>query len=242
MRYGFFSDVHANEEALRQTIKDFKKEKLDKIFFLGDAVGYGPSPNECVSLINEVADIKIMGNHDYAALGLIETNLFNHFAQESMEWTTSELNDKSREIMSEFILDYRFQLFHLVHATPREPHNWHYLLDLDEAEDNFPYFSKQVCLIGHSHRSAIIKKYQDRHCFLAEEEETKIEMGFKYIINIGSVGQPRDGTSNACYLVYDTKEKLAKLKRVSYDVKKTQAKMRKAKVSQYLIDRLPLGR
>jgi len=242
MRYGFFSDVHANEEALRAAIKDFESEKLDKLFFLGDAVGYGPSPNECVSLIDEITDIKIMGNHDYAALGLIETDLFNHFAQESMEWTMAQLDDKSRKIMSEFVPDYRFRLFHLVHSTPREPHNWNYLLDLDEAEDNFPYFSKQVCLIGHSHRPAIIKKYQDRHCFLIEEEETVIEIGFKYIINIGSIGQPRDGTSKGCYLIYDTKNKLAKLKRVEYDVKKTQAKMRKMKLPGYLIDRLSVGR
>lgn len=242
MRYGFFSDVHANEEALRAAIKDFESEKLDKLFFLGDAVGYGPSPNECVSLIDEITDIKIMGNHDYAALGLIETDLFNHFAQESIEWTMAQLNDRSREIMSGFVLDYRFRLFHLVHSTPREPQNWHYLLDLDEAEDNFPYFSKQVCLIGHSHRPAIIKKYQDRHCFLTEEEETVIEIGFKYIINIGSIGQPRDGTSKACYLIYDTKDKLARLRRVEYDVKETQAKMRKMKLPQYLIDRLSMGR
>ena len=242
MRYGFFSDVHANEEALRAAIKDFKKENLAKVFFLGDAVGYGPSPNECVSLIDEITDIKIMGNHDYAALGLIETDLFNHFAQESMEWTMGQLNDKSRKIMAEFVLDYRFRLFHLVHSTPREPQNWYYLLDLDEAEDNFPYFSKQVCLIGHSHRPAIIKKYQDRHCFLFEEEETIIETGFKYIINIGSIGQPRDGTSKGCYLIYDTKGKLAKLKRVEYDVEKTQAKMRKMELPQYLIDRLSVGR
>ncbi|MCJ7507762.1 MAG: metallophosphatase family protein [candidate division Zixibacteria bacterium] len=242
MRYGFFSDVHANEEALRAAIKDFESEKLDKLFFLGDAVGYGPSPNECVSLIDEITDIKIMGNHDYAALGLIETDLFNHFAQESIEWTMAQLNDRSREIMSGFVLDYRFRLFHLVHSTPREPQNWHYLLDLDEAEDNFPYFSKQVCLIGHSHRPAIIKKYQDRHCFLTEEEETVSEIGFKYIINIGSIGQPRDGTSKACYLIYDTKDKLARLRRVEYDVKETQAKMRKMKLPQYLIDRLSMGR
>ncbi|MFQ6003102.1 MAG: metallophosphoesterase family protein, partial [Candidatus Zixiibacteriota bacterium] len=77
MRYGFFSDVHANLEALKVVVADFKKEKLDKIFFLGDAVGYGPNPNECTSIIEKVAEIKLMGNHDYAALGLIETNLFN---------------------------------------------------------------------------------------------------------------------------------------------------------------------
>lgn len=242
MRYGFFSDVHANLEALKVVVADFKKEKLDKILFLGDAVGYGPDPNECTFIIEDVSEIKLMGNHDYAALGLIETNLFNPYAQNAMEWTKNVLNEKSLKILSSFSMDHRFDRFYLVHSTPKEPQEWNYIFDLDDAEDNFNFFNKQVCLIGHSHYPAIIKKYNDKHCFLHDETWVQIEEGFRYIVNIGSVGQPRDGSNKACYLIYDDKQKRAALKRLSYDYEKTQAKMEKRGLPQFLADRLASGR
>jgi predicted phosphodiesterase len=242
MRYGFFSDVHSNLEALKVVVADLQKEKLDQVFFLGDAVGYGPDPNECTSIIDQVAVVKLMGNHDYAALGLIETNLFNEYAQRSMEWTTGILTDKSLKVLSKFAMDHRFDESYLVHSTPKEPQEWNYIFDLDDAEENFNFFNKQTCLIGHSHFPVIIKKYDDRHCFLHQETWTKIEKGFKYIINIGSVGQPRDGSNLASYLVYDADEKIARIKRLPYDFAKTQAKMEKRGLPQYLIDRLAVGR
>jgi predicted phosphodiesterase len=242
MRYGFFSDVHSNLEALKTVIADFKNEKLDQIFFLGDAVGYGPDPNECVDLINDVAEIKLMGNHDYAALGLIETNLFNVYAQESMEWTKNVLSEKSLKILSGLVMDHRFDQSYMVHSTPKEPQEWNYILDLDDAEENFKYFSKQICFIGHSHSPIIIKKPDDRHCLVLEEPQTQIEKDVKYLVNIGSVGQPRDGCNLACYLIYDAEEKAITLKRLSYDYAKTQAKMKKKGLPQFLIDRLAMGR
>ncbi len=242
MRYGFFSDVHSNLEALKVVVADFQKEKLDRVFFLGDAVGYGPDPNECTSIINRIADVKLMGNHDYAALGLIETNLFNKYAQEAMEWTKSVLTEKSLKILSRFAMDHRFDQSYLVHSTPKEPQEWNYIFDLDDAEENFNFFNKQICIIGHSHHPVIIKKYDEKHCFLHQESRTEIEKGFKYLINIGAVGQPRDGSNQACYMICDTKENLAVLKRLPYNFKKTQAKMKKRGLPQFLIDRLAVGR
>jgi predicted phosphodiesterase len=242
MRYGFFSDVHSNLEALRVVAEDFQKEKLDRVFFVGDAVGYGPDPNDCVSVIDELTDVKLMGNHDYAALGLIETGLFNEYAQKAMEWTRSILSQESLKILGRFAMDYRFDQSHLVHSTPKEPQEWNYIFDLDDAEENFGFVNGQICIVGHSHFPAIIKKFNEKHCFLHEESWTEIEQEFKYIINIGSVGQPRDGSNRACYLIYDTDEKVATLKRLPYDFQKTQAKMKKRGLPQFLIDRLAVGR
>ena len=104
MRHAFFSDVHANLEALKAVILDFRSEKIDRIFFLGDAVGYGPNPNECVELIEEISEIKLMGNHDYAALGLMNTEYFNQYATESIDWTKGSLAEKTIEIMSEQLI------------------------------------------------------------------------------------------------------------------------------------------
>jgi predicted phosphodiesterase len=242
MRYGFFSDVHSNLEALRSVAEDFQKEKLEKIFFLGDAVGYGPDPNECVELIQQLSTKPLMGNHDYAALDMMETSWFNQYAREAIEWTKDKLNEDNFQILSDYVMDNRFQIFHMVHSTPKDPQSWDYIFDLDEAEENFGFFQALVCLVGHSHRPFIIKKYNDKHCFLHEDNSVKIEGEFKYLINIGAVGQPRDGDNRACYLIYDDEGKVARLKRVSYDIKKTQNKMKKAKLPQFLIERLYYGR
>jgi predicted phosphodiesterase len=242
MRYGFFSDVHANLEALNSVTKDFQKEKLDKVFFLGDAVGYGPDPNECVSIVDRLTDVKLMGNHDFAALGLIETTQFNEYAQQAMDWTRNILTEESLNVLSGFAMDNRFDQLCLVHSTPKQPQEWNYIFDLDDAEENFGFFENQICVIGHSHFPAIIKKFDGRRCFLHQERKTGIEDGFKYIINIGSVGQPRDGSNKACYMIYDTEEKVITLKRLEYDFKKTQAKMKKRGLPQFLVDRLAVGR
>jgi predicted phosphodiesterase len=242
MRYGFFSDVHSNLEALKVVADDFQKEKLDRVFFVGDAVGYGPDPNECIAIIDDLTDVKLMGNHDYAALGLIEITLFNEYAQQAMEWTKSVLSERSLKIISGFAMEHKFDNSHLVHSTPRNPQEWNYIIDLDDAEENFNSLNNQICIIGHSHFPAIIKKFNNRHCFLHDENETEIEKNYKYIINIGSVGQPRDGSNKACYMIYDTEKKLVTLKRLSYDFGKTQAKMGEEGLPQFLIDRLAVGR
>jgi diadenosine tetraphosphatase ApaH/serine/threonine PP2A family protein phosphatase len=242
MRHGFFSDVHSNLEALKAVIEDFEKERLQKIFFLGDAVGYGPDPNECVVLVQKIATKPLMGNHDYAALDMMETSWFNQYAKEAIEWTKDRLDERNFQILSDYVMDNRFDIFHMVHSTPKDPTSWDYIFDLDEAEENFGFFRTQVCLVGHSHRPFIIKKYDGKQCFLHDDTSVKIEEGFKYLVNIGAVGQPRDGDNRACYLIYDDEERIAQLKRVSYDIKKTQKKMRKAKLPQFLIERLYYGR
>jgi len=242
MRYGFFSDVHANLEALKACIIDFRAEKIDKLYFLGDAVGYGPNPDECVKLIDEVSDIKLMGNHDYAALGLMETDYFNQYAAESVGWTKTSLSQKAIEIMSDFELTREVGNMFLVHSSPREPENWHYILDMEDAEENFKYFKQQICVVGHTHRPYIVIKEGDSPGVLSKETEEYVESGMRYLINIGSLGQPRDGDPRCCYLIYDSKDKSVRLKRVQYNVRTTQTDMAKVGLPEYLIERLAVGR
>jgi len=242
MRYGFFSDVHANLEALKACIIDFRTEKIDKLFFLGDAVGYGPNPDECVKLIDEISDAKLMGNHDYAALGLMETDYFNQYAAESVGWTKTSLSEKAIEIMSDFELTYEVDDFLLVHSSPRDPESWHYILDMEDAEENFDHFEQRICLVGHTHRPYIVSKGDSESGVLSKNTEEVILDDRRYLINIGSLGQPRDGDPRCCYLIYDTKTRMVRLRRVQYDVKSTQSNMVKAGLPDYLIDRLTVGR
>lgn len=242
MKYAFFSDVHANLEALKAVILDFRTEKIDRIFFLGDAVGYGPNPNECIELIDKVSKIKLMGNHDYAALGLMETEYFNQYAAESMIWTRDSLERDKIEIMSDFELTAKVGDFLLVHSSPKEPQLWHYILDMNDVEDNFEYFKEKVCLVGHTHRPFIVSINEEGDCIISHKTEEKIHKSHRYLINIGSVGQPRDGDSRSCYLIYDTKNHTVRYKRVSYNFDETQKRMSALGLPGYLIERLAVGR
>ncbi|MEE9553175.1 MAG: metallophosphoesterase family protein [candidate division Zixibacteria bacterium] len=242
MRYGFFSDVHANLEALQACVLDFKTEKIDKLFFLGDAVGYGPSPDESVKLINDISVAKLMGNHDYAALGLMETEYFNQYAAESVGWTKTSLSEKAIEIMSDFSLTHELDEILMVHSSPRDPEKWHYILDMEDAEKNFNYFTQKICLVGHTHRPYIVCKKDSGQATLSKETEEILNDDERYLINIGSLGQPRDGDPRCCYLIYDSDEYSVRFKRVEYDVKNTQEVMAKVGLPEYLIDRLAVGR
>jgi predicted phosphodiesterase len=242
MKYGFFSDVHANLEALKACIIDFRTEKLDKLFFLGDAVGYGPFPDECVKLINEVASVKLMGNHDYAALGLMETEYFNQYAAESMGWTKNSISRKTVEIMSDFDIQYTFNDVLLVHSSPKEPEFWHYILDMDDARESFDFFKQKLCLVGHTHRPYTVYRDQAGEVFLSKQAEEALTDDRRYLVNIGSVGQPRDGDPRSCYLIYDINQNIIRHKRVSYNVKATQKDMAKIGMPEYLIERLAVGR
>jgi len=242
MKYGFFSDVHANLEALKACIIDFRSEKLDKVFFLGDAVGYGPYPDECVKLINDVATVKLMGNHDYAALGLMETDYFNQYAAESMGWTKSSISRKTTEIMADFQLLYELGDILLVHSSPREPENWHYILDMDDANESFDHFTQKICMLGHTHRPYVVYKEKSGETILSKESEETLTEDRRYLVNIGSVGQPRDGDPRSCYLIYDIEKGIVRHKRVAYNIKATQKDMAKIGLPDYLIERLAVGR
>jgi predicted phosphodiesterase len=242
MRIGFFSDVHANLEALEACLSDFKKEKLSRIFFLGDVVGYGPDPNKCIELVDKKADVKLLGNHDAAAIGLLNTEYFNQYAQMSMSFTSQVLSEKNLKRLSLYHMEACFDIFKMVHASPKEPDTWGYILDLEDAEGNFKYFEQQACLIGHSHRPVIIKKYKTNNCEVVPHEFVKVDDDYRYIVNIGSVGQPRDGDPRSCYMIYDTDEKIMTLKRVEYEYEKTQEKMRKANLPKFLVDRIAVGK
>jgi predicted phosphodiesterase len=242
MRYGFFSDVHANLEALKACVLDFRSEKIDKLFFLGDAVGYGPNPDECVKLIDKISEVGLMGNHDYAALGLMETEYFNQYAAQSVGWTKDSLSQKSIEIMTDFELTHQVDDILMVHSSPKDPENWHYILDMDDAEENFNYFQQKICLVGHTHRPYIVYKSGTENAVLSRQTGEVLQDDCRYLVNIGSVGQPRDGDPRSCYMIFDTETSSLSLKRVQYNVRNTQNDMAKVGLPEYLIERLTTGR
>lgn len=240
MRYAVISDVHANLEALEAVLRDIKKRGIDELLFLGDAVGYGPNPNECVELLKRNCKTLLAGNHDWAAIGLTDIQYFNEYAKAAILWTQEVLTPDARKFIKTLPLtkDLRKENMLLVHSTPKEPEAWHYLLTLWDAEINFHYFHHRACMIGHSHLPFVIERVPSGE-MITYKSEARLGKNERYIINAGSVGQPRDRDPRACYVIFgdDTLEFV----RLEYAIEKTQKKMRDAGLPLMLIERLSKG-
>jgi diadenosine tetraphosphatase ApaH/serine/threonine PP2A family protein phosphatase len=242
MRIAVISDVHANLEALQAVTHDIENSNIERVFFLGDAVGYGADPNKCIKLICDLCDIKLLGNHDYVALGLESPDHFNVVAKHSILWTRKALNRKAVERLSDFEMEATFLDYYFVHATPDNPAEWNYILTTDDAARNFDFFSQDFCFVGHSHLPVVFCRRPDESMELLELDSFQAEADCRYIINVGSVGQPRDGNKDACYLVADTDSHSFEYRRLPYNVLKVQEKMRKAQLPEFLITRLANGK
>jgi len=237
-KYAVISDVHANAEALRAVLRDIKKRQIQDIFFIGDAVGYGPEPNESVGLLKSECKTIIAGNHDWGVLGLTDMGSFNEYARTALVWTRGVLTSDNSATLRTASLKSEIGAITLVHATPHEPEQWHYLLTPADAEENFKYVGTNTCFVGHTHRPFIIEMLPSGKLKSDKQEMFKRE-GCRYIVNDGSVGQPRDGDPRACYAIAD--ESKIELVRVAYDIQSTQKKMSEACLPRILVERLSYG-
>jgi len=242
VRYLILSDIHANLPALEAVLLD--APPYDEVWCLGDLVGYGPNPNECIERVQELPHISLAGNHDWAVLGKLDLSSFNLDARIANMWAQTELTPEAREYLSELPVQMERDGICIVHASPREP-VWEYVLDVDVAYSNFAYFPTAICLLGHSHIPLVFTlDEQRRRC------EATIPPLFeplpigsrRMILNPGSVGQPRDGDPRASYAILDTDNATWELRRVTYPVEIVQERMRARGLPQRLISRLELGR
>jgi predicted phosphodiesterase len=240
MRIAIFSDVHSNLEALTAVIREIENAAPDRVYFLGDAVGYGPDPNECVERIFEIADKFVAGNHDHGVVDRTDITHFNDFARQAVLWTRSVLTPVNRErILSMPFTDQEDDFF-LVHASPDHPGNWSYVFTVLDSAHHFDFFEGKVCLIGHSHCPEV---YIHDGNEIEKSKETMLTFreNYRYIVNIGSVGQPRDMNPDSVYVLYDSEERKLSYHRVQYNYRITQQKMRTANLPSFLIDRLASG-
>ncbi|MGD1075722.1 MAG: metallophosphoesterase family protein [Thermodesulfovibrionales bacterium] len=240
MQYAVLSDVHANLEALDAVLKDISKREINEILFLGDAVGYGPNPNECVKRLKGRCKILLAGNHDRAAAGLMNIDYFNEYARAAILWTRKVMTEESRSTLGALPVMKKMDKedLLLVHSTPKEPEAWHYLVTLWDAEINFDYFDQRICVLGHSHQPFVIERAPSGE-MVTYGNGANLGRNERYIINIGSVGQPRDGDPRACYAILH--DESVEFVRVRYNIKKTQMKMHEAGFPLPLIERLSRG-
>jgi diadenosine tetraphosphatase ApaH/serine/threonine PP2A family protein phosphatase len=240
VRYAVLSDIHGNLTALRAVLGDIGP--VDAVWCLGDVVGYGPDPNECVDLIRQCAAICLAGNHDWAAAAKVDLDAFNPDAAKAITWTRQQLTGDSLTFLAGLPSVPRQGQVTLAHGSPRDP-IWEYILTARAAQENFASFDTPWCLVGHTHSPAVFRQGEGvvRQIAWAHGGSLPIDAG-RFIINPGSVGQPRDGDPRSSYLFLDTAARTVQLKRVAYAVLETQTRMQKARLPARLITRLEFGR
>ena len=244
MRIAIISDIHANIEALEAVMADISQQKIDEIVCLGDIVGYGANPNECIKLVKKSCPLCILGNHDAAAVGLLSTEHFNVHAKIAIDWTVENLDPDGASLLRSLPLKENKVSQTFVHATPYEPNMWYYITSLEEAAFNFQFFDTSFCFVGHTHIPIIIVLENEKEVYV--HQGSGISFGdlkqTRFLINVGSVGQPRDRNPLSCYGILDTDAQIFSCQRIAYDIAKTQNKMRKIKMPDFLISRLKDGR
>lgn len=238
MKIAVISDIHSNLAALREAINYVKNADIDKIVCLGDVVGYGPRPNECVELIRQHCPICLMGNHDHAVLGLTDTYHFNQYARDAVNWTRRTLTLHNKAYLESLPFSHPENEIFYVHSTPVHPEEWHYILSDFEAKEYLDRISQRVCFLGHSHIPVVFSS--DGQSRYQEEMELDIQ-DKKYIVNVGSVGQPRDGDPRLCFVIFDMKSGLLKFIRLEYPVKETYDEIMENQLPPFLAMRLLAG-
>ena len=242
MRYALLSDVHSNLEAFQAVIKDIECEKVDHVCFLGDIVGYGADPAQCIDMLEGFTSWIVAGNHDWGAVELTDTSYFSAAAKNAIDWTAEQISPSHREFLKNLPLTSMPPGIHLAHATPHKPERWDYIFSLQEARDGFNNCEQHVCFIGHTHSPVTFVENREGKVSLLTDNPFSLRDEYRYIINVGSVGQPRDGDPRAAYGIFDAENASFILKRVVYGFEDTQKKIIAAGLPPSLASRLSKGR
>ncbi|MDR0292300.1 MAG: metallophosphatase family protein [Elusimicrobium sp.] len=245
MRYGVFSDAHANLEALRAVLAKLEHEKVQGYIFCGDMIGYGPQPDECVGVIKKLPNLAaVMGNHDSA---LNDTSLLNFFSPDSLpplRVANEELSKENFRFVSSLPQTYTGGHFHVVHGSFLDPIK-EYWITKQQYKANYDLWKGDVCFVGHTHIPFIMHSKDNQEIridlFTREEAEIQLDKNARYVINPGSVGQPRDGDNRAAAGVYDSEKNTFKIIRAEYDIERTQYLMASKGFSNRIIERLSTG-
>ncbi len=241
MRVAVISDVHGNEPALDAVLGDVDREAPDEVWCLGDTVGYGAAPNRCCELVSARADLSLVGNHDLVVTGNLSIENFNDDARDAAIWTRGVLEPRWREWLDSLPSQNRRDDVGLFHASARDP-VWEYVLSAEAAWSSFQTVDEPLLLVGHSHVALSIALVGDAvDGGLAPGGSERDLASARWLLNPGSVGQPRDGDPRAAWLLLDLDQKFASFRRVTYPVERAQAQIREAGLPEALADRLADG-
>ncbi len=242
MRIGIFSDVHSNIEALAAVKAEMERLGCDRLVCLGDVVGYGASPNETCSLIRDMAEVTLLGNHDAAVAGRMDYSFYYDAARHALDWTVGKLEPANLAWLQGLPYTHRIGDVGFCHGSPLEPESYEYIFAEHQARELLAVLDElpEITFIGHSHLcKAFALRDGEVHDVIAQR--FTVRPGYRYICSVGSVGQPRDYDARACFVTYDTEKRLVQFHRVEYDVSASAQKIFDAELSINFGKRLFLG-
>jgi diadenosine tetraphosphatase ApaH/serine/threonine PP2A family protein phosphatase len=240
MRFAVLSDIHANLEAFDAVMADARENKCTDFVCLGDVVGYNANPHECVERMREMDCPIVKGNHDEQASLFESSRDFNEIAEAAIQWTRDQLTDEDKEWLRGLKLQRQVRDFTIVHATLDTPEQWGYVFNNLDAAASFTYQQTTVCFFGHTH--VPMGFIRDGGVQRQRIDKLRIDPSKKYFINVGSVGQPRDGDWHAAYCIYHIESNVVEQRRVKYDLETAQKKIIDAGLPRLLAERLAIGR
>jgi predicted phosphodiesterase len=240
MKFAIFGDIHANLEALDAVLIDAATNDCTHFICIGDIVGYNANPSDCLKIVRDLDCPVVKGNHDEEAS--VDTDLvgLNPLAEAALNWTRTALSEEEKDWLRSLRLSRQVRDFTIVHATLDTPGSWTYVMNKFDAMANFSYQFTQLCFYGHTHAPVTYVKADS--VSRIDDPLVRIEPGRKYFINVGSVGQPRDGDWRASYAIFDYENKTVKNRRLEYDIKTAQSKILAAGLPEMLAKRLALGK
>jgi diadenosine tetraphosphatase ApaH/serine/threonine PP2A family protein phosphatase len=244
MRLGVFSDVHANLEALSAVVEAIRRERADVHYCLGDVVGYGASPNECADIVRRFAKVTILGNHDAAVTGRMDYSYYYEAARRALDLHAAMLSPENLAWLRQ--LPYMHKIegtnVHLCHGSPVRLEDFDYIFAPEQARDCLPYYDElgHLTMIGHSHLCKVFELSPEDVTELPARKFT-LRPDRKYIISVGSTGQPRDYDNRASYVTYDTESREFEFRRVAYDIESAAQKIFDAHLERNFAHRLFIG-
>lgn len=240
MKYGILGDIHANLEALQAIIEEMKRQGVEKFVSVGDLVGYGANPTECIKLVRDLGTTVVAGNHDFAAVDKLNIDFFNTYARESALWTRRTLSEDDKNYIRNLKLVEQCDSFTVVHSTLYSPELFEYIQTSYDAHLAFEQQQTPLAFMGHSH--VPVNFFKRKNVSFNMETEVTVDESLKIMVNVGSVGQPRDENPDAVCVVYDSGAGKVRLSRVRYDVEKASRKIIQAGLPEILAERLKYGR
>ena len=243
MKYGILGDIHANLSALEGALALFDQAGVDMVVSVGDVVGYGAAPRECIHLLRQRDARVVLGNHDAAVVGLIDSAAFNPAAAFAARWTKDQLNDAEAHYLRQLPLVLHLDHASVAHATYAHPQHFDYMLDATHADESLRHMPQTICFIGHTHRPMLLGCLRDdpTRTFWTTDTHAHIDEWHRVLINVGSVGQPRDDDPRAAAAIYDTTREEVVLHRFAYDLEREQHRILRAGLPPILAERLALG-
>jgi predicted phosphodiesterase len=241
MRYIIFSDIHSNLEALESFKKLIKEFDYQQLLFLGDFVGYGPNPVEVLSIMNSMPVTALAGNHDLAVAGALKPIFFNSMARAAIDWSRKIINTADKEFLKELPLTFKAEDFICSHGCFKEPARFSYIFNSNDALVNFRHFKQKLGFVGHTHIAGVFQQTKSG-VKPVSANPVYLNKNYRYIINVGSIGQPRDRNPQGSFCVYDSDKASVEFIRFDYEKEKTASKIIKQGLPPFLGQRLKLGR